>query len=304
MVLSLVLILADEGDWAGLFAEAQAEDKLVLLAGSMSFTELATWAVLIGGFLLNFAPYTTDQAVVQRYLTTKDEKSAAKGIWLNGLIAVPGVVCFFALGTALWLFFRSHPDLLVVGMKNDEVFPLFVAERLPAGISGLVIAGVFAASMSSLDSSMHSIATAFTEDFYKRFRKRPSESRDLFVARAMTFAMGFVGTALALVLASYDIQSLFLFFQKLLGLLGSGLVTIFMLGIFTKRSHASGVITGALASAVVMFLVTQYSPVHTFVYPIIGIGTGLLVGYVASLLIPSAVLDTEGLTFKSLAARS
>lgn len=304
MLFSLILILADQGSFPELFAEAASADKLQILTSSMSFTEVATWSILIGGFLLNLAPYTTDQAVVQRYLTTADERSAAKGIWLNGLLAIPGVVCFFALGTCLWLFFRAHPQLLVIGMKNDEVFPLFVAEHLPAGISGLVIAGVFAASMSSLDSSMHSIATAFTEDFYKPLRKHRTERGDLLVARSVTLIMGAVGTGLALLLASFDIESLFLLFQKLIGLLGSGLVTIFLLGIFTQRSHASGVITGALASAAVMFFVTWFSPVHAFVYPLIGISTGLVVGYLASLLIRAPHRDTRGLTYQSLEPRS
>ncbi|MEE2888226.1 MAG: sodium/solute symporter [Planctomycetota bacterium] len=305
MLLSLILIIADGDSFSNLFAEAESANKLQLLSGSMSFTEIATWSVLMGGFLLNLAPYTTDQAVVQRYLTTKDEKSAARGIWLNGLMAIPGVVCFYALGTSMWLFFRAHPQSLVVGMKTDEVFPLFVADHLPVGISGLVIAGVFAASMSSLDSSMHSIATAFTEDFYKPLRKTTRTARgDLLVARIVTLAMGIVGTGLAVILASYDIQSLFLFFQKVLGLLGSGLVTIFLLGIFTRRSHATGVITGALASGGVMFFVTQYSPVHTFVYPLIGISTGVTVGYLASLLIQAPPRDTRGLTYRSLESRS
>ena len=300
MLLSLILIGADQGGFAALFAEANSADKLQMLSGSMSFTEAATWSILIGGFLLNLAPYTTDQAVVQRYLTTKDEKAAARGIWLNGLLAIPGVVCFFALGTGLWAFFRAHPELLVVGMKNDEVFPLFVAEHLPAGVSGLVIAGVFAASMSSLDSSMHSIATTFTEDFYKPLRRDRTKRGDLLVARIVTLTMGGVGTGLALVLATFDIESLFLFFQKVLGLLGSGLVTIFLLGIFTRRCHSAGVITGALASSLVMFFVTQFSPVHAYVYPLIGISSGLLIGYLASILIPATRRDTAGLTYNDL----
>ena len=97
---------------------------------------MATWSILLGSFALQFGPYTTDQAVVQRYLTTRDERAAARGIWLNGVISIPSAALFFALGACLYVFFAHRPELLAVGMKNDEVFPLFVAEQLPAGVSG------------------------------------------------------------------------------------------------------------------------------------------------------------------------
>jgi SSS family solute:Na+ symporter len=304
LLVSLILILTNLDSFSESLATASSAGKLHILTNSMSFTEAATWSIIIGGFFLNLAPYTTDQVVVQRYLTTKNESSAARSLWLNSLLAVPGVVCFFALGTALWLFFHSNPQFLAVGMKTDEVFPLFVAEHLPAGLSGLVIAGIFAASMSSLDSSMHSIATALTEDFYKPLRKNRNEHRDLLFARVVTLTMGAIGTILALLLASFDIESLFLFFQKVLALLGSGLLVIFLLGIFTRRSHATGVITGAIASTLVMFFITQYSPVHAYVYPLIGISTGLIVGYLASLLIQAPQRDIDGLTYQTLKPRS
>ena len=70
----------------------------------------------------------------------------------------------------MFVFYKSHPESLAVGMQNDEIFPLFISTQLPAGLSGLLIAGIFAASMSSLDSSMHSIATVYITDFHKRFK--------------------------------------------------------------------------------------------------------------------------------------
>jgi len=293
----LLLVIFSEGGPGAIFETALSEGKLTLFTGSMSFTELATWSLLLGSFALQFGPYTTDQAVVQRYMTTRDEKAAAKGIWLNGIISVPSGFLFFAMGTCLYIFFKNHPDLLTVGMQNDQVFPLFIARKLPPGISGLIIAGIFAASMSSLDSSMHSIATAITTDFYRRFRKGATDRSSLLLARSIVISLGVLAIVMASVLASFDIKSLFLFFQGLLGLLSSSLVGIFMLAIFTRRAHAAGVLIGAVASIAVLFYVTQFTTINFFLYAVIGIVVCVSVGYAASLILPGRTGDLTGLTY-------
>ena len=264
---------------------------------SLTMTELTSWSLLVGTLALQFGPYTTDQAVIQRYLTTKDEKSAARGIWLNGLVAVPVGLLFMVLGASLYVFFQQNPDLLPLGMQNDEVLPLFVSGQLPMGLSGLVIAGIFAASMSSLDSSMHSIATACTVDWYQRFQPDASDASSVRVARRLTVVLGVVAVASASALVTFDIESLWLFFQGCLGLVSSGLVGAFLLGIFTKRAHATGVLVGAAASVVVLIYVTWFTPLHFYLYAVIGISTCVGVGYVTSLLLPNRDRkDLAGLT--------
>ncbi len=97
-------------------------------------------------------------------MTTPSEKQAARGILLNGLLALPFGALFFLVGTGLFVFYQAHPDLLDLGLQNDGILPLFVSQNFPIGLAGLMDAEVFAASMSSLDSSMHSVATAWTTD--------------------------------------------------------------------------------------------------------------------------------------------
>lgn len=297
MLLSIVLITWDLGGPSEIMKVARIDQKLTLFHWSWDTTHMATWLILLGNLTLQFAPYTTDQAVIQRYLTTADEAGAARGIWLNGLLVLPFSFLFFALGTCLYVYFKAHPELLLVGMENDAVFPLFMAEQLPVGISGLVIAGVFAASMSSLDSSIHSIATTLTNDFYRRFFFAASDRQCLRVARRWTLAMGCLGTTAALILATYDIQSLFFLFQQLLGLLGSGLVGIFILGIFTRRATALGVLVGAAASTLLLYWVTFHTTINFFLYSAIGIATAVGVGYLVSLATGPPANDLSGLTW-------
>jgi Na+/proline symporter len=201
------------------------------------------------------------------------------------------------MGTCLYVFFKAHPDLLPLGMQNDEVLPLFVSSQLPVGLSGLVIAGVFAASMSSLDSSMHSIATAATVDWYKRFSPGASDATCLRLARRLTVLLGVIAVTTAFVLVTYDIRSLWFFFQKCLGLLSSGLVGVFILGIFTRRASASGALVGAATATAALVYVIWFTPLHFFLYPVVGITTCVVVGYLASLLLPAeAHRDLSGLT--------
>lgn len=298
--LSMVIILMDGDGLGTVYHTANQYEKLWMFNWTWDSSQAATWLILIGSFALQFGPYTTDQAVVQRYMTTKDEKSAARSIWLNGALAIPFSLVFFGLGTCLFVFFHKHPELLTVGMENDNIFPLFMATQLPLGLSGLVIAGVFAASMSSLDSSMHSVATALTTDFYRRLNPAAGDHRCLRLARILTVTVGGLGTGFALLLASFDISSLFFLFQKLLGLISSGLVGVFILGIFTSRSHSLGVLIGAAASFCVLFFVTTYTNIHFYLYAVIGITTSVTVGYIASCLLPTSNGNQTGLTWATL----
>jgi len=284
-IAALLIAVGGVGDTGAALDLARATEKLKIIDLRLDPTTLTTFAAVFGMAVLNLGPYTTDQAVVQRYLSTRDEESAARGVYLNGLLAIPGALIFFVLGTALWAYFRELPELLPVGMKNDEVFPVFIAGQLPAGLAGLVVAGVFAASMSSLDSSMHSIATAFTTDFLGR--REMDDVQRLSVARRVTVVAGLLGTSFALALATFEIRSVFDLFQQCLGLLSSGLVAIFLLGVFTRRSHSSGVLVGALASIAMLVWVTWFTDLFGYWYGAVGVGTGVLVGYLASMLLPS-----------------
>ena len=120
---ALPILLVYEGGPSEVIASASEHGKFAMLNLNWSLTELATWSMLLGTMMLQFAPYTTDQAVVQRYMTTKDEAAAAKGLWLNGLMAVPGLFLFYLVGTCMYVYFGNHPDQLIVGMTNDQVFP-------------------------------------------------------------------------------------------------------------------------------------------------------------------------------------
>ena len=277
VLLALVLAFQGAGGSAA-FADSAAKAKLLLWDNGFSWTDAASWSLLLGAVILMIPPYTTDQAIVQRYLCAKDEKSAARAAWLNGWMSIPAGLLFPILGVCLWAFYRAQPESLHVGMENDAILPLFLGDHLPAGLAGLVIAGLFAATMSTLDSSMHSIATAVVNDFYRPARPNMDDQSILRLARGWTIGAGLLGTTGAVALASFDITSLFLLFLKVLGLFSSGLATLFLLGVFTKRVNGSSALFGAALGTAILAWAAWSTQLHAYWYGAVGIGIGLLGG--------------------------
>ena len=303
-ILSLAIIAValagTEGGLAGAWTMIGDADKLRLADVGWVPTEPVLWVIVFGAAAQILVSYTGDQTVVQRYLTTADEKAAARGIWTNALLTIPASLLFFGVGTALWAFYKTRPELLNPTGTSDDVFPWFIAQQLPAGIAGLVIAGLFAAAMSSLDSSMNSMATAITTDFYRPLVPGASDRHLLAVARWLTLLLGVLGTGSAVLMAVLNSPSMWDQYMKVIGLFGGGLAGLFALGIFTRRTHAAGAIAGFLASAVVLYLVAAHETVHGLLYAAVGITSCVLVGYVASLLIPARRPDLAGLTIFTL----
>lgn len=288
-VLSVYLIgsqlAGSPGDW---WAEASALGKLRVADWSWDMTTASIGVIVVGGLLSNLAPYTADQAVVQRYITTSDQKQAERAIWMNAWLTVPATVLFFTIGTLLFLFYRQHPAALEPGLGIDSIFPLFIAGHMPTGLAGIVIAGIFAAAQSTASSSVNSIVTALVTDWVQRFRPGIPDKICLRLSQWLSVALGLAGTGAALYLATADVRSIWDTYMSLLGLLGSGLAGLFALGIFSRRANGTGALVGVVVGAITLFLVQRYTPLHFLLYGAIGTTTCFAVGYLASLLLPGA----------------
>jgi SSS family solute:Na+ symporter len=302
-VASLLLIVATtEGGIGTFWSDALAADKFHMFNWTLDPTTAANafWVILIGNLFINLVPYTSDQAVIQRYMTTKDEAKAGRAIWTNALLAVPSTALFFAVGTALFVFYRANPDRLDPTQATDSIFPAFIVQNLPVGLAGLVIAGIFAAAQSTVSSSLNSVVTAMMTDFYGRLGGSIEGPRGLRIARWLTALNGAFAVLAALVLAGLNIASLWDAYLNLVGLAGSGLAGLFALGIFTRRASGGGAIAGALASAVVLYLVQQHTRIHFFLYACIGFVTCFAVGWIVSVLLPRSEKLLDNLTIYDL----
>ena len=294
------------------------------------FVNATWWVVILGGLANNLISYTSDQTVIQRYLTTSDEKSAARGILTNGLMSVIVTIAFFTIGTGLYTFFKTHPAELDITMaKGDAIFPFFMMSQLPAGLAGLLIAAVFAATMSTIASNINSISTAFTVDLWsKRPTSHPSHqggkcqssgnqiddnaqplpsltggteggSDQVKVARIAGICAGMIGMAIAWLMATIDIQSLLDYFNTILGLLSGAIGGLFMMGIFFPRIGSKAAMIGFLCGTATVIYMNFFTQANFLLFGFVSMLVSVVVALLLSFFMPQTE-EQKGLTWKTL----
>ncbi|MBT5926263.1 MAG: sodium/solute symporter [Verrucomicrobia bacterium] len=290
-----------EGGFMGATQIAMDADKFRFanFHWDVSSAQIALWVIIIGSIGQNISSYTADQAVVQRYMTTADQKLAARSIWTNSLMSVIATFLFFGIGTALFSFYHSNPEKLDPTITTDQIFPLFISMEMPVGIAGLIVAGIFSAAQSTVSTSMNSTATTVVTDFLRPLNYCKSEKDYLKAARWTTFTIGTIGTLLGLVFVNPEIKSLFDTFIKIIGLFMGVLGGLFVLGFLTKRANGFGAMIGAIIGTISMFFLWKFTNVNGYLYTISGISTCFVTGYMASFISGDSAGPKEGLTIYS-----
>jgi solute:Na+ symporter, SSS family len=297
---ALAFMLAGvEGGLNGFLSITGEYNKFHMLDFRFDISQPVFWVVLIGGLANTLITYTSDQSVVQRYMTTRDEKATGQSIWLNGILSIPVSIVFFLLGTGLYAYYSSNPARMAVVNPNiDSVFPQFIVSQMPSGIAGLLIAAIFAAAMSTLSSNINSVAAVVTSDFYKVISVKASARQNMNVARWSGIIVGFSGISMALVLATWNIASLWDQFNTFLGLLTSGLGAFFIMGIFFPRISGEAALTGVFVGLIILLIVKNNTSVSFLLYGFIGLIVSVLFAFLIALIIPNKKLVT-GYTWKN-----
>ena len=271
------------GGVTGCIDIALENDKLRLFDWSNTWSSATWWVVIIGGIANNLISYTSDQTVIQRYMTTPDEKSAGRSILVNGFMSVFISVAFYMIGTGLYTFYKTHPQSLDITMsQSDAIFPFFMMSQMPAGIAGLLIAAIFAATMSTISSNINSVSTAFSVDFVQRFRPSISSSQLLIVARWTCIVSGLIGLVTALLMATWNIQSLLDYFNTILGLLTSGLGGLFFIAVFMPSVKGRAALTGFIAGEIIVFIMNYCTSASLFLFGATGIIVSVIVSWITS----------------------
>jgi SSS family transporter len=221
VVCFVTIIIGLDGGLTDFIRIGLSDNKFTMVNADFSSDSILTlsiWVVVLGGIGQNLASYTADQSIVQRYMVTKDPKAAAKSIWANVAMAVPGTLLFFCIGTGLYAFYQMNPGKLDPSIQIDQIFPMFIATELPIGLAGLIVAGIFAAAQSTVSTSMNSTATTLITDFIKPFNLIKTEKGYLNAARWLTFIMGALGTLAGLIFINPEIYSLMAAYFKVIGM--------------------------------------------------------------------------------------
>lgn len=293
-IVAIIWIMAHtDASFGEMIAYASDKDKFNILNFDFNFTDSTFWVVLIGGLASAMVTQGTDQTIVQRYLTSTNIKDSQKTLYTNAILTLPATIIFFGIGTLLFMFYTEMPQRLSPAISNnDSLFPWYIVKELPMGVSGLLIAGIFSAAMSSISSSLNSVSTAFCNDIYKRYDPNIGDIKLLRVARIVTVFVGVFGILLALWMANSNIKSLWDQFYRFLGLFTGGLGGMFLLGMLTKRANAKGTLIGLVLSAVLLGYVSAHTPINFLMYSFIGVTSCFGFGYLFSLMFKDK--DVEG----------
>lgn len=291
----LVLLFSMPEGVGQMFAIAADYDKFSLGSFSLNFSESTFWVILIYGLFINLQNYGIDQNYVQRYMTTKSEKDAKFSTWLGGLLYVPVSLLFFFIGTALFAYYKAYPALLPDELQAidmaDRIFPYFIVNGLPVGVTGLLIAAIFAAGMSTISTSLNSTATIILTDYYQRyFGKNTSDKSSMVVLYASSLVIGIVGIVAGL--AMTQVKSALDAWWALSSIFSGGMLGLFLLGYISRKASnieaATGVIVGVLVICWVSLSPTYFtdgvwvnfrSPLHTNLAIVVGTIAIFVVGF-------------------------
>lgn len=217
------------------FATLVADKKTIPgSAWDLSLSGATFLGIFFGGFFNSIYSYIGSQDIVQRYNTTKNEKEAKKSLLMNVPLLCISVLIFTGMGTALYLFFK-YKAVLPENINGNAILPYFVINYTPKGISGIIIAAIFAAAQSTVSSSLNSLATCVTSDIIAPVKKDLSDSQKLNIAKLVSWGAGIASTILAIRFLHAGQGDMFLYFQAITGLLGGPIAGLFLIGIFFKN---------------------------------------------------------------------
>jgi SSS family solute:Na+ symporter len=247
-----------------IFGIAAANNKFSLGNFGTSLKDSTFWVVLIYGLFINLQNYGIDQNYVQRYMTTSSMKEAKSSALFGSLLYIPVSIVFFYIGTALFAYYTAQPDLLPAELKvpgtGDKVFPHFIVNGLPAGITGLLIASIFAAGMSTVATSINSTATIILSDYYKRyFNKEANEKSSMMVLYSSSLIFGFLGISIALALVG--VESVLDAWWGLASIFSGGMLGLFLLGYLSKRVRNIDAVIGVIVGALLIIWMSL-SPIY------------------------------------------
>ncbi|MBN2450748.1 MAG: sodium/solute symporter [Lentisphaeria bacterium] len=278
MVLAIGFIIARiDGGIAAIWQNAVQEGKTNLFPGGFGFfysnDRVTLVGVIVASFVGHVGFYTVDQVTVQRYFTARSLQDARRSFWLNSFANVSLHVGLAFLGLALLAYFATHsaPESINgTPFKDDWRYPYFAATALPAGVAGIILAALYAATMSSVDSGINSCTTAFMVDFWRRLKygdvsvnaiaeSEEQSRRDLVTARILTVVLGALVTVVACFVG--QLGSIIVIAGKLVNGFCGPMFVIFLMGMFTRRATPLGVCIGAVLSMLVMWYYTFFAQV-------------------------------------------
>lgn len=297
LICAIVLFFSMPEGPVQLFHIAAENHKFSLGSFKLGLTSSTFWVVLIYGIFINLQNFGIDQNYIQRYLTASSEREAKKSALYGGLLYIPVSLLFLFIGTSLFSYYTANPGILPSGIQPDRVFPFYIINSLPAGLTGLLIASIFAAGMSTISTSVNSSATVILNDYFKKSLKGENiEKASMRILYSSSFLFSIISILIAI--AMINVQSALDTWWKLASIFSGGMLGLFLLGYFFKKISNIAAITGVIAGVIVigwmslsplLFNGTDLqkfaSPYHSYLSIVFGTSTIFIVGFLIGYLI-------------------
>jgi len=295
LICAVVLLFSMPEGPSQFFQIAGESNKFSLGSFKAELTTSTFWVVLIYGFFINLQNFGIDQNYIQRYMTASSEKEAKKSALYGGLLYIPVSLLFLFIGTGLFNYYSVHPGLLPTGIQSDRVFPFYILNNLPAGLTGLLIASVFAAGMSTISTSVNSSATVILNDYFKKSTTGENKER---VSMKILYISSFLFSVFSILIAiaMINVQSALDTWWKLASIFSGGMLGLFLLGFIAKKVNNTSAIIGVAAGALVigwmslspLFLtgpeLSEFaSPFHSYLSIVFGTTAIFVVGFLCSI---------------------
>jgi SSS family solute:Na+ symporter len=308
-IATIILLLIGMPEGPGqIFTIAAEYDKFSFGNWRFDLVAPTAWVVVLFGVMENLRNFGVDQNYVQRYQTTRSLRDAAKSVWAAALAYIPISAIFLFIGTALFAYYHVYNEQLPAELQGelvgDKIYPYFIVTNLPVGVRGLLVAAIFAAAMSSVDSSLNCVSSLTLLDFYKKYVNKDADgNKEMKMLHLYTVVWGVFGTLTGL--AMTKIQSALETGWQLGGIAGGGVIGLFLLGLAFKRIKQWQAVVAVLASVLAIAWATFARGLpaswewlectwHTRLIGVIGTVTLLVVGILLSLVpVPAAERKTE-----------
>jgi len=280
-----------------IFEIATRDDKFSLGSFGASLSTSTFWVILVYGLFINLQNFGIDQNFVQRYMATSTDKKAKSSALFGSLLYVPVSIIFFYIGTALYAYYTAQPDLLPENLRQpgmgDKIFPHFIVHGLPKGVTGLLIAAIFAAGMSTISTSLNSTATIILSDYYLRYINKSAGNRaSMMVLYGSSVVVGSLGVIIALSLIG--VTSVLDAWWSLASIFSGGMLGLFLLAFLSRKVRKIDAVIGVIAGVLVIVwlslsplyfksgnLLAFKSPFHSNLTIVIGTLVIFLVGFLS-----------------------
>ena len=280
LVCMFILLFDMPGGPVQTFSIAMEDGKFSLGSFGSSLSESTFWVCLIYGIFTNLQNYGIDQSYVQRYHTAKNEKEAKFSALFGGYLFIPVSAVFFMIGTGLYAFYKVHPGILPDGVGADYVFPFFIVNELPVGLTGLLIASIFAAGMSTIATSVTSSSTIILTDYYQRFRKHAGNRERMLVLKLSSVGVGVAGILVAF--AFMSVQSALDAWWALASIFSGGMLGLFLLGYISRKARNFDAVLGVVCGVILVCWIVISPFVHANLAIVFGTLLIFLVGFLSA----------------------